>query len=156
MKENISTVKMPVAVICIFVWIGFLGAISFMEAWMKFQAPGITLPLGLGIGRMVFNALNKVEWVMCIAILINLIFIGKDFLKFKNITFLIPLVLLITQTLWLLPALDARAQLIIDGESVAPSNLHVYFVLIEGIKTICLFIFGVSLFKRAKSIQDIT
>ncbi len=150
MKENISIVKMPLAVICTFIWIGFICAISFMEAWMKFQAPGITLPLGLGIGRMVFQALNKVEWVMCIAILINLIFVGKDILKFKNTTFLISFILLIAQTVWLLPALDARAQLIIDGEHIAPSNLHVYFVLMEGIKTICLFIFGISLFKHVK------
>lgn len=150
MKENINTVKMPVAVICTFVWIGFVGAISFMEAWMKFQAPGITLPLGLGIGRMVFHALNKVEWVLSVTILTNLIFVDKDIFKFKNTSFFVPLVLLITQTLWLLPALDARAQLIIDGERVAPSNLHVYFVLTEVIKTICLFIFGISLFKRVK------
>jgi len=50
-----TTVKMPVAAICTFVWIGFVCAISFMEAWLKFRAPGITVPLGLGIGRLVFQ-----------------------------------------------------------------------------------------------------
>lgn len=147
MKRNISTVKMPVAMVCTFVWIGFVCAISFMEAWMKFQAPGITLPLGLGIGRIIFQALNKVEWVMGVAILLNLLFVGKDFLKLKNISFLLPLLILIIQTVWLLPALDQRAQLIIDGKIVAPSNLHVYFVVMETIKTISLFAFGISLFK---------
>jgi hypothetical protein len=39
-----------------FVRIGFLGAISFMEAWLKFKAPGVTLPIS--IGRLVFSALN--------------------------------------------------------------------------------------------------
>lgn len=133
--------------VCTFVWIGFVCAISFMEAWMKFQAPGITLPLGLGIGRIIFQALNKVEWVMGVAILLNLLFVGKDFLKLKNISFLLPLLILIIQTVWLLPALDQRAQLIIDGKIVAPSNLHVYFVVMETIKTISLFAFGISLFK---------
>ena len=44
---------------CVFLWIGFVGAISFMEAWLKFKAPGVTMPIGLGIGKLVFNALNK-------------------------------------------------------------------------------------------------
>jgi hypothetical protein len=38
--------------------IGAIVAISFLEAPLKFQAPGITIPLGLGIGRLVFTALN--------------------------------------------------------------------------------------------------
>ncbi|MEM0967027.1 MAG: hypothetical protein AAGJ81_12845 [Verrucomicrobiota bacterium] len=41
------------------VWLGLVIGISFLEAPLKFQAPGITLELGLGIGRLVFGALNK-------------------------------------------------------------------------------------------------
>ncbi len=36
-----------------------------MEAPHKFQAPGITLVLGLGIGKLVFFTLNKVENCVC-------------------------------------------------------------------------------------------
>jgi uncharacterized membrane protein (DUF485 family) len=61
-----TVVKMPIALICTFLWIGFVCAISFMEAWLKFRAPGITVPLGLGIGRLIFNALNKVELVFAL------------------------------------------------------------------------------------------
>ena len=43
------------------VWLGMLLGISFLEAPLKFRAPGITLPLGLGIGRLVFRALNAAE-----------------------------------------------------------------------------------------------
>jgi hypothetical protein len=32
-------------------------AISFVETPSKFRAPGITVPLALGIGRLVFKAL---------------------------------------------------------------------------------------------------
>ncbi|GGI44710.1 hypothetical protein BCL57_000597 [Agromyces flavus] len=38
--------------------VGAIVAISLLEAPLKFQAPGITIPLGLGIGRLVFTALN--------------------------------------------------------------------------------------------------
>lgn len=49
-------------------WIGAVGAISFIEAPLKFQAPNITIPLGLGIGRLVFGALVVVEGVLLIAL----------------------------------------------------------------------------------------
>ena len=44
-----------------FVWLGMVTAISFLEAPLKFRAPGVTLPIGLGIGRLVFRALNIAE-----------------------------------------------------------------------------------------------
>ena len=44
-----------------FVWLGMVLGISFLEAPLKFWAPGVTLQLGLGIGRLVFGALNAVE-----------------------------------------------------------------------------------------------
>lgn len=49
-----------------FVWLGMVLAISFLEAPLKFRAPGITLPLGLGIGRLVFRALNAAEIVLAV------------------------------------------------------------------------------------------
>ncbi len=44
-----------------FVWLGMVLAISLLETPLKFRAPGITLALGLGIGRLVFRALNAAE-----------------------------------------------------------------------------------------------
>ena len=143
-----TTVKMPIALIITFLWIGFVCAISFMEGWLKFRAPGITLPLGLGIGKLVFNALNKVEWVFAIAILINLIPIKNTFLSVSNLSFFIPMILLIVQTTWLLPELDARAELHIQGQTPPSSNLHFYYVGMEIIKVVCLSIFGITLFKN--------
>lgn len=143
-----TTVKMPSALIVTFLWVGFVCAISFMEAWIKFQAPGITVALGLGIGRLVFNSLNKVEWVFAFAIIINLIISKSIFSTLKNAFFFIPLILLIVQSIWLLPALDARAEMHIEGEIIPPSNLHFYYVGMEIIKVACLFIFGISLFNK--------
>src|SRR5699024_12699784 len=51
-------------------------AISFLEAPLKFRAPGITLPLGLGIGRIVFPALNTVEVLLGAAILLLAVLAG--------------------------------------------------------------------------------
>ena len=143
-----TVVKMPITLIFTFVWIGFVCAISFMEAWLKFRAPGITVPLGLGIGRLVFNALNKVELVFALAVIINIFWNYSDIKKKKNLAFAIPLTLLFIQTFWLLPALDARAELHIQGQIVPPSNLHFYYVGIELVKVASLTFFGLTLFKN--------
>lgn len=135
------------AITAIFIWIGFVCAISFMEAWLKFRAPGITLPLGLGIGRLVFAALNKVEWVL-------LFISGISIMPFKNTgntikaVWLIPVVLIILQTWWMLPVLDTRAELHITGGIVPPSNMHFYYVATEIIKTISLAVTGILLLRR--------
>jgi hypothetical protein len=141
-------IKTPIAFIATFLWIGFVCAISFMEAWLKFRAPGITVPLGLGIGRLVFNALNKVEWVFAIAIIVNIIWSGTEILKWQNILIIISILILIIQTIWLLPALDARAEQHIQGNIVPASNLHFYYVGAEVLKIIGLSIFGITLFKN--------
>ncbi|HPZ93893.1 MAG TPA: hypothetical protein PK871_03115, partial [Mycobacterium sp.] len=55
---------LAVAVAAVFVWLGMVLAISFLEAPLKFRAPGVTIQLGLGIGRLVFRALNICEVVL--------------------------------------------------------------------------------------------
>lgn len=140
--------KYPIALSSVFLWIGFVCAISFMEAWLKFRAPGITISLGLGIGKLVFDALNKMEWIFVIGILSNFLFLKEELLSLKNVPFFIAVVLLIAQTFWLLPTLDARADLHIQGATVPPSNLHFYYVGMEIVKVVSLFVFGIRLFKH--------
>jgi uncharacterized membrane protein (DUF485 family) len=141
-----STVKHPISVVATFLWIGFVGAISFMEAWLKFRAKGITLPLGLGIGRIVFDALNKVEWVLAACIAVDQFKDYSTIVLRKASWFVVPLILLVLQSYWLLPALDQRAELIIQGKLLPPSNLHFYYVVMEVVKVISLGVFGISLF----------
>lgn len=143
-----TKVEYPLAIICVFTWIGFVCAISFLEAWLKFRAPGVTLAIGLGIGRLVFNALNKAEWVFALVIAITTLLSNAPVISWQNGLFAIVLVTLIVQTTWLLPGLDARAELHIAGMPAAPSNLHFYFIAAELIKTISLLVFGVNLFKH--------
>ena len=141
-------IKQPVAVACLFTWIGFVCTISFLEAWIKFRAPGITVSLGLGIGKLVFGALNKVEWVFAIVVAGSALLSGKPFVTLPNILLLFIIIILALQTVWLLPALDARAEAYISRQPVAPSHLHIWFVGTEVIKVAGLFITAISLFKH--------
>ena len=126
------------------------GRHQFMEAWLKFRAPGVTLPLGLGIGSLVFSALNKVEWVLAILIALDLFLINRAAVDTPRLFFLIALALLITQTLWLLPALDARIPLYQQGVEVPSSPLHYYYVATEIVKMICLFVIGIQFLKQIR------
>jgi hypothetical protein len=114
-----------------------------MEAWMKFNAPGITVPLGLGIGKIVFSALNKVEWILCILISTSIFFGNKTFEKTFYLPLAIPLAILLAQTIWLLPALNQRAELVILGQTPPPSQLHFLFIIFEIIKCTFLIISGI-------------
>lgn len=139
--------KYPFVAAAVFIWIGFVCAISFFEAWLKFRAPGLTLPVGLGIGRIVFNALNKMEWLFILAIATYFLFAGPPILLSKNIFLLVPFILLLLQTFWLLPLLDERVDLYMHEIVPPPSNLHLYFVIGEVLKVTCLLIFGIQQFK---------
>lgn len=140
--------KHPILLVCSVLWIGFILAISFMEAWLKFKAPSITLPLGLGIGRLVFFVLNKIEWVFAIVLIIHLIINRNNFeISFILVSSLL-LVILLLQTFWLLPLLDTRAELHIQEKNVPDSFLHLYYVIAELLKLLALIIITIKLFIR--------
>ena len=52
-----------------FAWLGMVLAISFVETPLKFRAPGVTLQIGLGIGRLAFRALNACELALAATVL---------------------------------------------------------------------------------------
>lgn len=131
-----------------FLWLGFVGAISFMEAWLKFRAPGLTLPVGLSIGSLVFNALNKVEWALVLLVTIDISLLNRSNRKATLLLLALPLGVLILQTLWLLPALDARIPLHNEGATVPHSPLHIYYIGTELIKVISLLGLGIHLLQR--------
>jgi len=132
-----------------FAWLGMLGAISILEAPLKFRAPNITRELALGIGKLVFRALNRVELVLAAVMLICMIATHSST---RNIQLLFgaTAAILIVQTLWLLPSLSARAMSVIAGEEVPKSRLHLVFVVCETAKMLLLGAVGVMLLSEFK------
>jgi hypothetical protein len=135
----IKTLKIAVP----FVWFGMVLAISFMEAPLKFQAPGITIPLGLGIGRLVFFALNKMEIVCALLLLIAFWRAGSN-AKIEKILLGIALLILILETVWLLPMLGARADEVIAGTAPPFSRMHFVYIGFDALKLVLLLILGIA------------
>ncbi|MFT6333459.1 MAG: hypothetical protein ACI86M_002850 [Saprospiraceae bacterium] len=137
----------PIIIIAItFIWAGMLCGISFLEAPLKFQAPGITLPLGLGIGKLVFGALTKIEMPFSLFIIACLL-LSKAQLKTWKL-FLLPILIVALDNAWLMPILDNRIDMIMNGVTPPESNAHWWYVALELIKLISLMIAGVLVTKR--------
>ena len=135
MLRKLTQVAVP------FIWFGMIGAISFMEAPLKFQAPGITLPLGLSVGRLIFFVLNKIEIVLAVIFLISLL--GRRTKSRPGaIVFGCIALILLLETVWLLPVLDIRAEQVIAGTAAPFSNHHLVYIAFDAVKLILLFVLG--------------
>jgi hypothetical protein len=131
---------LPLALACI--WFGMVLAIS-VEAPLKFRAPGITLPLGLGIGRLVFRALNAGEIVLATATAITLALAPRPLAA--TVLMIALAATLAVQVAVLRPRLEARAQLIIDGGTPPRSRAHLAYLVLECAKLLMLAAFGIVL-----------
>lgn len=121
------------------VWIGLIIGISFIEAPLKFQAPGITIPLGLGIGRLVFTAMNIVAGVLLILLTIASL---KPRLTRGPFAVLFALwgVLLIEVAL-IRPQLNRRTDQVLAGVDEGGSIWHYLYIAADGSLLVLLIIF---------------
>ncbi len=135
--------KTPVPVSGIlFFWAGFVSSISFMEAWLKFQAPGVTIETGLSIGMLIFRSLNRMEWVFVFLLIFGMLpLMKRTTKKFLILAGSIVLILLI-QTFLLLPELNERAEMIIAGNEPGKSSVHMLFGIAEVSKVLILLYLG--------------
>lgn len=123
-----------------FLWLGMVLAISGLEAPLKFRAPGITMALGLGIGRLVFRALNASEVVLALLLVSAGATTGMSTAGWSLLAGLIAL--LAFQVLLLRPGLDRRARAILAGHSPPPSRRHQVYIVMEGVKVLGLAALG--------------
>lgn len=127
----------------LFIWGGAVLVISFMEAPLKFTAPNITVELGLGIGRIVFHALNKLELFFAFSIVLSFVFIGVR--NWQRLILGIIVFILLYETLILLPQLDERAELLLAGNPQSPSYHHWLYIILDLLKVLGLFFLGFKL-----------
>ncbi|QTI70359.1 hypothetical protein [Gordonia polyisoprenivorans] len=135
-----------VATAVTFVWLGMVLAISFLEAPLKFRAPGITIPLGLGIGRLVFRALNAVETGAALALIVCAVaggWVGQP----AGILAVVAVVVLAVQLVGIRPALNRRSdEVLAAGDADGPrSHAHLIYVAAEVVKVGVLVATGVVL-----------
>jgi hypothetical protein len=124
----------------LFVWLGMVLAISFLEAPLKFRAPQVTLPIGLGIGRLVFRALNTVEVGFAAITVVALLFASFGGVAVAAV---IAVVILAAQLLFVRPGLTRRSDAVLAGADAPRSNAHFAYIALEVIKAIALLVGGI-------------
>jgi hypothetical protein len=122
------------AVAC--VWLGMVLAISFLEAPLKFRAPGVTLPLGLGIGRVVFAALNRVEMALAAVGVLAAVLGPRP--PGVVVAGAVAVAALAAQLLLVRPALIRRSNRVLTGEQGARSRAHHGYIALEVVKALAL------------------
>jgi hypothetical protein len=103
----------------------------------------------LGIGKLVFSALNAVECVLAVvlAAALFLIVTGKQ----ARFVFGLLALILLLQTFWLIPALAERADTIIAGDVAPESATHIVYIVLEAGKVVLLL--ALSVFIQWKEIS---
>ncbi|WP_030421811.1 hypothetical protein [Streptomyces sp. NRRL F-5065] len=125
-----------------FLWLGMVLAISFLEAPLKFRAPGVTIPLGLGIGRLVFRALNLAEAALAAGVVVA-VATGGPSAAVVALTAVAAVVLTVQLGL-VRPRLNRRSDAVLAGEDPAEtrSRAHLHYVGLEIVKVLALLALG--------------
>lgn len=134
---------MKVAVALTFLWLGMVLAISFLEAPLKFRAPNVTVQIGLGIGRLVFRALNSVEAVLALVILVAILLDPP--VPAVDVAFVVAFATLAAQLLVVRPRLNRRSDKVLAGLNAPRSRGHYAYVGFELIKVLALAAAGILL-----------
>ena len=140
---NVSSLASLVLAVAAFVWLGMLLAISFMEAPLKFRAPNTTVPMCLSIGRVVFRALNRAEFVL-VAVVVAALAVARPAIGVVA-AFLIAFAMLATQVLAVRPKLNRRSDQVLAGLDAPRSRGHYAYVGLEVVKVAALATAGVLL-----------
>ncbi|MEU8386080.1 hypothetical protein [Streptosporangium sp. NPDC048865] len=141
--------SLAIAAAVTFVWLGMVLAISFLEAPLRFRAPGVTTTIGLGIGRLVFRALNTVEAVLAAALLSVLVIETAVLSGLPPAGAVTPvaiaIVALIAQLAVVRPRLARRSDHVLAGQDAPRSKGHHAYVALEIVKVVALLVAGIML-----------
>jgi hypothetical protein len=131
------------AVAATFVWLGMVFAISFLEAPLKFRAPDVTLRIGLGIGRLVFRALNTAEAVLAAIIVASLALHPPRASALALLA--VAIAALAVQLTFIRRPLSRRSDAVLAGQDAPRSHAHHVYIALETVKVIALLAGGILL-----------
>jgi hypothetical protein len=137
------TAWLSLATAASFVWLGMVLAISFLEAPLKFRAPGVTRQIGLSIGRLVFRALNSAELLLA-SVLASAVVIEMPTARIVLVA-ITPIVALAVQIALIRPSLGRRSDRVLASENVPRSQGHYWYVGLECVQVAALLAPGLML-----------
>ncbi len=124
-----------------FVWFGMTVGISVLATPVRFSAETLAREVKFEVASIVFTALNKAELVALVFFLI-VIRVSGAAARWWAVAGLLVLIVM-AQSVFLLPELAARADMIVRGLEPPPSWVHGAYSTLELTKLAILFVTGV-------------
>lgn len=143
-------IKYPLVFGISFFWLGLMLAVSFLETPLKFQVPGMTLPIALELGKIMFGVSTNIQLGLMILIFVNFIFNAKQLSKVMLASIILLALILGLEKFWMLPILDARADILASGKGLPPTPLHDYFIYAEVAKLVLVVFLGIIQIRKIK------
>ena len=113
-------------------WAGMVLGVAFVAVPAQFAAEGLSRPLGIDVTRQVFASFGRIEVGLAVLTLLLALVLRPGRLLWSLLGLLWLTVAL--QSLWLLPVLDARADLLLRGQEPPPGPWHGLFVASESLR----------------------
>lgn len=126
------------------VWLGMILGVSFLAAPAKFMAESLTLPVALEVGRVTFGLFDRLEWLWTAALLAAAWrWHRRGWLDRRMaVTIAVILAIVVVQSFYFLPRLDARVGQVMAGEALEPSPLHTISGAFEVLQALALAALG--------------
>ena len=128
-------------------WAGLLIGVAFIATPAKFRASSLTRPVALDVGRTTFTIWNNIEWIVLALFLPLVTFTQAGPFQAAAVGALA--ILLLIQSMVLLPALSSRIGTIIAGGRLPPSPDHFIYITIDSLK---LFVLAAIIWKQYERI----
>lgn len=125
-------------------WLGLVVGVSFVATPIKFTAESLTRPVALDVGQVTFHLLNRIEWALAAALIVVVWRTTAPAPRPPSVLVLTcgVVVIVVLQTVWLLPELDDRTAAVIAGADLPASPLHTIFGVLEVAKVATLGVVG--------------
>jgi hypothetical protein len=123
-------------------WLGLLLGVSFLATPVKFQAPSLDLPTALEVGRVTFALFCKVEWGLFALLALSMFLAPPRVWRWACLAALLGIMML--ETCWLLPILDARVSEVISGTDIPGTHHHFLYIAAESVKAVLLLALSIA------------
>jgi hypothetical protein len=123
-----------------FAWFGMTAGISLLESPARFTVDTLSRAAALDLGRIVFSLLNKAELIALVVVLVIVRISGQGRRYWAECAMLA--LIMMAQSVWLLPALSARSLQIVAGGDPGPSFVHAAYASLELLKLALLLVLG--------------
>ena len=124
-----------------FVWFGLTAGISVLATPVRFASQELARDVKFEVARIVFTALNKAE-LMALVLFLIVIRVSGAAARWWAIAGLLVLIVM-AQSVFLLPELAERADMVVRGIEPPPSYVHAAYSTLELTKLAILFVTGV-------------